>query len=1186
MSTQIAELVTAFTAQTTELDRAFSSLDKKFNVFEQVATGAVRRVGELITDGIGKAFETVGDIAQAGIDFNSMQEQAETAFTTMLGSAEKAQSFLDEMQAFAKKTPFEYPDLLVASRRLMALGFSADEVLPTLENIGNAVAAMGGNQQMIDRVTTALGQMKAKGKVQAEEMMQLSENGIAGWDMLAKYLNVDVATAMDMVTKRQVDASTGIAAIQAGISERFGGMMEKQSTSWAGMISNLKDSFGMLSGQVMKPVFDVLKTGLEWLVNFTSSDKFTKGVADFADGLAKNIAWAGDAIERFTSLFGLQLSILTSDNSSWGERLIAVWDMVYGVGLKLFTSLADSLGKLLPQWLENLGEWATALWDWIVESTPKALEKLIEWGGELLGWVGDNLPTWLSNLWEWGKGLWAWIVEVTPIAIQKLGELGLALVQGITEWAFGMGPEVSALWNIIVNIFTAAYGLVTGQWDIFWSNLGNIVTNFNQGILPTLQALGTAIWTWIADNAPTALTKLGEWGSGLINYLAEKSPIWQQKLGEMGTAAWNWLAEAIPIVFEKINEWGGAIFGWFAENLPTFINTMLGWGTAIVKWIGEAAPKAINALSSFIAGLRGEGDGNGANGIGQMVAGWATRLWNWITLDALPKIAPAFMEFIGAVTTAGSGIAAAVGGLVWELGTLLWEWIVTATPIALTKLGEWGGILWAWVSSNAPIWAEKLGQWATLAWRWIVDAWPVVQQKLGEWAGNIWAWVKARAPEWATKLGEWATVIWGWVTLNAPKWGEKLMEWAGYAWDWLTGDGGAVSMAADKLGEWATAIYDWVTDPANVEKWTGELATWGGEIWGWIEDAFPETTTAMEGWWGEIKAKLDEYQPLLSNYMTTWQQIVATLFGTDTQTNTTQTWGEWWDTLWIRMQEADTQTQLMSLEWEKSLWEWIGTAIPKAIRAFGDYIRDAIGGMKPSSANGGTAAIDAMQKELEDAIGAALDEVGWALLVVGQDIGWAILDGIWNGLTGQERVTKTERAVEQLDERLKQQMIDDFGIHSPSTVFAGYGDNVVAGFAQGFDDRWDRFRTSTSTTVTSWTNWFKNIFGIHSPSTVFAEHGANIVAGLAKGISGASGMVYDAMGQLSSGMNTTMSADYAYAGASSPTVETNPNARMEQLLTALLLELRGKNMSPTVSINGGGDGLGALVTYATAGRGY
>ena len=99
-------------------------------------------------------------------------EQAEIAFKTMLGSAEEAQTFLEKMWDFAKATPFSYEGVQEAAKQMLAYGFAAEQIPEMLWAIGDAAAGLGGGSQTIERITRALGQMQAKGKVSGEEMRQ------------------------------------------------------------------------------------------------------------------------------------------------------------------------------------------------------------------------------------------------------------------------------------------------------------------------------------------------------------------------------------------------------------------------------------------------------------------------------------------------------------------------------------------------------------------------------------------------------------------------------------------------------------------------------------------------------------------------------------------------------------------------------------------------------------------------------------------------------------------------------------------------------------------------------------------------------------------------------------------------------------------------------------------------------
>jgi len=191
-------------------------------------------------------------VGRSAISLAADLEQAQIAFSTMLGSAQKADAFLRDLANFAASTPFQFHDLQDAARRMLAYGFEASKVLPIMTSLGNAVAALGGGSEMINRVILAIGQMRAKGRVAGEEMRQLAETGLPVWDLLAAKIGVSIPEAMKAVEKGAVDAETGIAALIEGLDARFTGAMERQSKTIAGLWSTAKDNISLTLTEIGK----------------------------------------------------------------------------------------------------------------------------------------------------------------------------------------------------------------------------------------------------------------------------------------------------------------------------------------------------------------------------------------------------------------------------------------------------------------------------------------------------------------------------------------------------------------------------------------------------------------------------------------------------------------------------------------------------------------------------------------------------------------------------------------------------------------------------------------------------------------------------------------------------------------------------------------------------------------------
>src|SRR5688572_1041248 len=70
-------------------------------------------------------------IGGVGLAFNAMEQSATIAFTNMMGSASAAKTFIEQLKDFASKTPFEFPGLVTAAQRMMAMGFEANAVIPS-----------------------------------------------------------------------------------------------------------------------------------------------------------------------------------------------------------------------------------------------------------------------------------------------------------------------------------------------------------------------------------------------------------------------------------------------------------------------------------------------------------------------------------------------------------------------------------------------------------------------------------------------------------------------------------------------------------------------------------------------------------------------------------------------------------------------------------------------------------------------------------------------------------------------------------------------------------------------------------------------------------------------------------------------------------------------------------------------
>ena len=302
----------------------------------------------------------------------SAAETTEISFTTMLGSSEAALDMMEELADFAAHTPFELSGLQTATRQLLAYGFTAEDVIPMLTAVGDATAALGTGQAGIESVTRALGQMQTRGKVSAEEMLQLTEAGIPAWEYLARAIGTDTAGAMDAVTKGAVSASEGIDAIVSGMENDFGGMMEEQSKTVEGLFSNLSDAIEQplmklretdayehfaealsdvvdSAGPFVESLLPHMEKGLDGAANLL--DKASDAMDSFAEmseegqanilGVVAAAAGAGPAL----TVLGGALRVVGTVGSGLGSIVGKAGEAIGGLASK-GTSAAGGVGKL------------------------------------------------------------------------------------------------------------------------------------------------------------------------------------------------------------------------------------------------------------------------------------------------------------------------------------------------------------------------------------------------------------------------------------------------------------------------------------------------------------------------------------------------------------------------------------------------------------------------------------------------------------------------------------------------------------------------------------------------------------------------------------------------------------------------------------------------------------------------
>jgi hypothetical protein len=136
--------------------------------------------------------ELVPKLNEAGVQIGFMREQSVKFADAIDFTKNAAAGMVSQIRDIANVTPFRFQPLVEASLKMKAFGFEAAEIPGMINSISNAVAALGGQDDKIDRIAYALGQMNSAGRVYQNDMMQLANAGIAGYRMLSEKLLMDL----------------------------------------------------------------------------------------------------------------------------------------------------------------------------------------------------------------------------------------------------------------------------------------------------------------------------------------------------------------------------------------------------------------------------------------------------------------------------------------------------------------------------------------------------------------------------------------------------------------------------------------------------------------------------------------------------------------------------------------------------------------------------------------------------------------------------------------------------------------------------------------------------------------------------------------------------------------------------------------------------------------------------------
>lgn len=433
----------ALSGMATEAFGAVSSYELMEKTFESLVAREIKNASELEAQMNGAA-DGVDGLAKSSLTLKEALAQA----------GPKAKELLAWVEELAIKSPYSREGVTSALQGVMAYGFDIASAQRVTKAMMDFTAGTGRSGDTMYRIALALGQIKAKGKLVGQEILQLTNAGVNVREILAKAFHVTTEELVEMQEKGLIPAEEAIEAIVKSFEEDFGGAAETQTHTFEGLTSTLHDVKDILYRGLFTPMFEKAKPVLIEAVESIASPEMQARVAEFGVILGDKVGGAFDKLTETATFF--QTNVLPLLRGVWNGDPFAIavakikfWEWLNGEGGVLsqagaqMTILQETLKtEFVEAWpgiQEKLGEWGAQFWQWLTGE-----EGALATGAEEIGKIADSFNDWVYS-------------EGGQTALADVGRsIGNFIGQAIKDLFSEGGEGDSVVVSIVESLFNAA----------------------------------------------------------------------------------------------------------------------------------------------------------------------------------------------------------------------------------------------------------------------------------------------------------------------------------------------------------------------------------------------------------------------------------------------------------------------------------------------------------------------------------------------------------------------------------------------------------------------------------------------------------------------------------------------------------------------------------------------------------
>jgi phage-related protein len=491
-------------------------------------------LGNIAADLAMKAFSavasTVGDVVKAMVDGNAEFERYETQFGVLIGGSENAKKRLQELAEFGAKTPFELPEVVRADKVLQGFGLHSEEAAKKFGFSGTQIRTIAGDLaagtgQNFEDMSRYLG-MFASGAT-GEAISRFQELGITTREELGK-LGLEFSKSGELTTPT-AEAFTVLLNVA---QKKFGGMMDAQSKTFEGMMSNLEDWKGNTLRTIGEPIFEVLRDKLGVLLQYLSSPEVQAFITDFAKNLADTLR-----------------TVVAWVEANWPTIQAIITDVFNGIKFvidEVIKPVVDFVIMLFDDLFVNTEEDFNGMWDSIsnvMDGIAEVIDTVLSEIKKFWDDNGEEITRFVRLAWNTISDIINRVVQI----IVKVIEIAMpAIKKTISDAMIAARIIFETVWDAIKLVVGTALILIQGIVDATLAVLnGNIDVALNilkEMFLTAWSFIYYTVKGWIEDVKDIIDEKLKESGTSIdaiINSIRNRFVAWVTGIRDDMIIWWN-----------------------------------------------------------------------------------------------------------------------------------------------------------------------------------------------------------------------------------------------------------------------------------------------------------------------------------------------------------------------------------------------------------------------------------------------------------------------------------------------------------------------------------------------------------------------------------------------------------------------------------------------------------------------